>query len=303
MTHPVDRTDADTSDNDYDGIDRKQLTQIKQRFLILNKARYSRTLDVISERQQQFLVLLPLLFHVNHPMLPGYISHNTPAGIHGYSPSKNDIRVAKILARSFTYQRDLIDKSNAIEALYLMGSLGTIAHSESSDIDVWVCHKNNLSATALAELQRKCHSLSRWATNTIHIETHFFLMEAQKFKDGQQTTLSNEASGSAQHFLLLDEFYRTAVWLAGKLPLWWFVPALEENNYTGYTKILLDKRFIRANDVIDFGGVPAIPTNEFIGAGVWQLYKGIDSPYKSVLKLLLLELTQTINSMNRYRWI
>ena len=28
---------------------------------------------------------------------------------------------------------------------------------------------------------------------------------------------------------------------------------------------------------------------EFVGAGVWQLYKAIDSPYKSVLKILLTE--------------
>ena len=41
--------------------------------------------------------------------------------------------------------------------------------------------------------------------------------------------------------------------------------------------------------MIDFGGLPSIPANEFIGAGIWQLYKAIESPYKSVLKLLLLE--------------
>jgi adenylate cyclase class 1 len=35
--------------------------------------------------------------------------------------------------------------------------------------------------------------------------------------------------------------------------------------------------------------VPAIPQEEFLGAGVWQLYKGIDSPWKSLLKLLLIE--------------
>lgn len=32
-----------------------------------------------------------------------------------------------------------------------------------------------------------------------------------------------------------------------------------------------------------------IPPGEFIGAGLWQLFKGIESPYKSVLKLLLTE--------------
>lgn len=273
----------------YEGIDRKQLAKIKQDFGVLNEARYQRTLAVLSERQQQFLALLPLLFHVNHPMLPGYVGHQTPAGIHGYEPTKDDIRIAKAVARSFNYQRDLVDKSEAIEALFIMGSLGTIAHADNSDIDVWVCHENNIASAELAELQEKCNSLTRWAADIVHIEAHFFLMDACKFKLGQQTLLTGEGSGSAQHFLLLDEFYRTAVWLAGKLPLWWFVPAEQEKNYKPYTANLLSKRFLRADDYIDFGGVPEIPTNEFIGAGIWQLYKGIDSPYKSILKLLLLE--------------
>ena len=223
----------------------KELKQIKQRFLALNQVRYARTLAVLSDRQQQFLTLLPLLFHVNHPMLPGYISHHTPAGIHGYVPSKDEIRAAKITARSFTYQRDLVDKKDAIDALFVMGSLGTIAHTESSDIDVWVCHKDQLSEIALVELQEKCHSLSRWAADVIHIETHFFLMDGENFSHGQQTVLTNEASGTAQHFLLLDEFYRTAVWLAGKLPLWWFVPVEQENNYEGYTKNLIKLSLFR----------------------------------------------------------
>jgi adenylate cyclase class 1 len=276
-------------ENHFEGIDRKQLSKIKQHYTQLNQVRYQRTLDVLSERQQQFLALLQLLFHVNHPMLPGYISHLTPAGVQGYTPSKDDIRIAKGLARSFNYQRDLVDKTDAIEALFMMGSLGTIAHADNSDIDVWVCHSENLSRAALAELQEKCNALTRWAADNIHIEAHFFLMEANKFRQGQQTLLTSEASGTAQHFLLLDEFYRTAVWLAGRLPLWWFVPVEQEKNYAGYTKNLLDKRFLRAAEYIDFGGIPEIPVNEFIGAGIWQLYKGIDSPYKSVLKLLLLE--------------
>jgi adenylate cyclase class 1 len=274
---------------DFEGIDRKQLSKIKQHFAQLNQARYQRTLAVLSERQQQFLALLPLLFHVNHPMLPGYVSHLTPSGVQAYLPGKDDIRIAKSFARSFTYQRDLVDKRDAIEALFMMGSLGTIAHAENSDIDVWVCHSEDLTKSALAELQEKCHALTRWAADSIHIETHFFLMEAKKFRQGQQTLLSSESSGTAQHFLLLDEFYRTAVWLAGRLPLWWFVPVTQEKNYAGYTKNLLDKRFLKASEYIDFGGVPEIPLNEFVGAGIWQLYKGIDAPYKSVLKLLLLE--------------
>lgn len=282
-SRPIDIHDID------EGVDRKQLNQLKQRFLNLNQVRHQRTCAALPERQQQFLQVLPLLFHVNHPMLPGYISHSTPAGVYHYTPSNDELRLAKILARSFQYNRDLTEKNMAIDALFIMGSIGTIAQSDSSDLDVWVCHSLPSEHTFLPELERKCQLISQWAAQQIHLEVHFFLMRSDEFSTRRSQCLSSEASGSAQHYLLLDEFYRTALWLAGKIPLWWFIPVSQEKNYSNYRDKLLGKRFINRDDVIDFGGLPNIPANEFIGAGIWQLYKAIESPYKSVLKLLLLE--------------
>ncbi|HSX84495.1 MAG TPA: class I adenylate cyclase, partial [Cellvibrio sp.] len=263
------------------GVDRKQLNLVRQRFIELNQQRYQRTAAALSDRQQQFLSLLPLLFHVNHPMLPGYFSHQTACGIHQYTPDKEELRIAKNLARSFNYNRDLIASQSAIDALFVMGSIGTIAQSDSSDLDIWICHTDNLSPQALADLHTKCQRISQWAEQHIHLEAHFFLMNCQSFREGKVAKLSSEGSGSAQHFLLLDEFYRTALWLAGKVPLWWFVPASQEQDYDNYTNTLLTKRFLREKDVIDFGGIPSIPQNEFIGAGIWQVYQGIEAPYKS----------------------
>src|SRR6187431_2592360 len=282
-SRPIDIHDID------DGVDRKQLNQLKQRFLDLNRLRHQRTCAALPERQQQFLHVLPLLFHVNHPMLPGYISHSTPAGVYRYTPDSEELRLAKIFARSFHYNRDLTEKNPAIDALFIMGSVGTIAQSDASDLDVWVCHSLDDSHNFLPELERKCHLISQWAAQQIHLEAHFFLMRSNEFSSQRSQSFSSEASGSAQHYLLLDEFYRTALWLAGKIPLWWFIPASQEQDYVNYREKLLSKRFIRREDVIDFGGLPNIPANEFIGAGIWQLYKAIESPYKSVLKLLLLE--------------
>jgi adenylate cyclase class 1 len=283
LSRPIDIHDID------EGVDRKQLSQLKQRFLNLNQQRYARTCAALSERQQQFLQLLPLLFHVNHPMLPGYVSHSTPAGIYQFLPDADQLRYAKIIARSFNYQRDLTEKKYHIDALFIMGSMGTIAQSDASDLDVWVCHSLDDDHTHLHELERKCTLISQWAAHQLHLEVHFFLMKAEAFANQRNARLSSEGSGSAQHYLLLDEFYRTALWIAGKVPLWWFIPASQEHDYNNYREKLIGRRFIKIHDVIDFGGLPDIPANEFIGAGVWQLYKAIESPYKSVLKLLLLE--------------
>ena len=271
------------------GLDRQELTRVKQRFLTLNRERYRRTLTGLSERQQDFLALLPLIFHVNHPMLPGYVSHQTPCGVAHYKPSKDDLRRARGQARSFRYNRALQVRELHIDALFVMGSAGTVGQSEHSDLDIWVCYNPALGADALAQLRLKCQHLSRWAEQNIRLEVHFFLMDPGRFHLGQLGSLSSEGSGSAQHYLLLDEFYRTALWLAGKVPLWWFVPASQEANYQSYADTLLRQRFVRADDVIDFGGVSETPMSEFVGAGIWHLYKGIEAPHKSMVKLLLLE--------------
>ncbi len=279
-SHPI-----DSSINQ--GIDRKTLSVTKQRFLQVNNARLARTKSALGARQQIFLELLPMLFHVNHPMMPGYVSHQTPCGVADYTPTKLDVQKAQRLARSFTYRRQPTMRRQ-INGIFLMGSCGTVAQSGSSDLDIWLCHPATITAEEELLLKQKTEKISRWAT-TIGLEAHFFLMEDEKFRQGERESLSTEDCGSTQHYLLLDEFYRTGLLIAGRIPIWWLVPPEEEQHYDYFANTLREKRFVRNTDTIDFGGVGHIPAGEFIGAGVWQLYKAIDSPYKSVLKILLTE--------------
>ncbi|MGN8344819.1 class I adenylate cyclase [Pseudomonas sp. SMV71] len=273
-----------------EGIDRKVLSQLRARFLKFNSVRMERAMEGLSPRQQGVLTLLPLFFHVNHPLLPGYVSSSTPAGLSNYEPDANILAEAQRLTRSFSYKpRHGSNPPRPIHGLFLMGSLGTLAQADQSDMDVWVCHGPNLSEDELAELRKKCQLLEAWAA-TQGAEAHFFLIDPVRFVQGERDTqLSSENCGTTQHYLLLDEFYRTAIWLAGRTPIWWLVPVYEEDNYEQYTHTLISKRFIRADETLDLGHLACIPPGEFIGAGLWQLFKGIESPYKSVLKLLLTE--------------
>ncbi|MEB0043876.1 MULTISPECIES: class I adenylate cyclase [unclassified Pseudomonas] len=282
-THEI-RPDLD------EGIDRKVLSQLRARFLKLNEGRMARAMEGLSTRQQGVLTLLPLFFHVNHPLLPGYVSGSTPAGLSNFEPTANALAEAQRLTRSFSYKpRHGSNPSRPIHGLFLMGSLGTLAQADQSDMDVWVCHAPDLNESELAELRKKCQLLEIWAASQ-GAEAHFFLIEPTRFVRGERDTqLSSEDCGTTQHYLLLDEFYRTAIWLAGRTPIWWLVPVYEESAYDRYTHTLISKRFIRADETLDLGHLAYIPPGEFVGAGLWQLFKGIESPYKSVLKLLLIE--------------
>lgn len=284
MNHPHDiRPDLEH------GIDRKVLVALRARFLQLSHGRLNRAREGLSTRQQQVLTLLPLLLHINHPLLPGYVSGTTPAGIAGFQPSIQALAQAQRLTRTFSYKPYQVDRACPLTGLYLIGSMGTLAQAEHSDMDLWLCHLPNLSDAELDELQRKCTLLEHWAAS-LGAEAHLFLIDCAAFARGERAgELGSEDCGSTQHFLLLDEFYRTAIWLAGHTPLWWMVPAYEEGNYHHYTQTLLSKRFVHAEQHLDLGHLAQIPPGEFLGAGLWQLYKGIDSPHKSLLKLLLIE--------------
>ncbi|NRH27725.1 class I adenylate cyclase [Pseudomonas sp. MS19] len=272
-----------------DGIDRKVLSQLRARFMSINQGRLLRALQPLSARQRAVIKLLPLLFDVNHPLLPGYVSGLTPAGLSAYQPDSEALAEAQRLTRSFSYKPLPRMAPRALHGLFLMGSLGTLAQAEQSDMDVWLCHAPDIDEQGLAELRNKARLLEQWAIS-MGAQLHVFLVDPQRFRQAERDArLTSDDCGTTQHYLLLDEFYRTAIWLAGRTPLWWLVPAFEEHRYDDYTHQLLSKRFVAADEVIDFGHLAHIPPNEFVGAGMWQLFKGIESPYKSALKLLLTE--------------
>ena len=260
---------------------------VKKRFLLLNRERLRRGEECMRSNQRDFLDFLPLLFHINHPSLPGYTSKNSPSGICDYTPTQRALTAAKKYIHRFEYKNRALPRYDIL-SMFLMGSSGTVAYSKKSDFDIWLCHQHDISQERLDELQTKATAIEQWADDQ-GLEVHFFLMDADDFKQGKIVDLSSESSGTAQYYLLLEEFYRTSLLLAGRFPIWWLVPVEEEENYDEYVKNLYHSRLVLESECIDFGGIPTVPAEEFFGAAVWQLFKGIDSPHKSVLKLLLME--------------
>ncbi len=262
--------------------------EIFKRLKTMNRLRLERARSLLGPRQQLFLDFLPLFFHCNHPALPGYQSLTCPAGVSNYQPSPEMVqRVKRHLASSFHYLPSPTGRSD-LEALFLMGSIGSVAHAPSSDIDVWVCHRANLSAEARMALYRKCDDLTHYANSALGLDIHFFLMSAEEFRAGERKALNAEDCGSTQHFLLLDEFYRSAIRLAGKYPAWWFI-APETADYDAALSELQLRQKTLARATLDFGNVHQIPAGEYVGAGIWQLFKAISQPHKSLIKLLLIE--------------
>ncbi len=266
---------------------RKEGRLIRDRFMALRDRRLVRIKRAMHREQRQFLELLPLLFHVNHPLLPGFVNTDTPAGIADYSPSHHEILLARRHARSFAPERRALARY-PIRGLYLMGSLGTLGQEAASDLDVWLCYARDLSAEGLEALTAKAERIEAWGAS-LGLRVYVFPMQAEAFRDGESLPLSEESSGGLGRDLLLEEFYRTNILLAGLPPLWWLVPPDKEHEYTEYTARLYRQRFVSPNAWLDFGGLDRVPAAAFYEAAHWQLHKSIAAPYKALLKLLLFE--------------
>ena len=122
------------------------VNEAKKRVDFLDKLRIDRALSDTTESFQLVFKVIPLLLHFNHPALPCYVA-NAPTGIARFSLSGFQ---QAYLARTFSEeQRKNIQKKHrtfeqeAILGVYVMGSIASIAQTPSSDLDIWICHRED----------------------------------------------------------------------------------------------------------------------------------------------------------------
>ena len=262
---------------------------LKQRLDAINQLRIDRALAAMKPAFQRVYSLLPTLLHHHHPLMPGYLNGNVPHGVCLYTPDETQQDYLNDLEDKWGGPFDKMASGELpITGVYSMGSTSSIGQSCSSDLDIWVCHQSWLDNEERNRLQQKCSLLEKWSAS-MGVEVSFFLIDENRFRHNESGSLGGEDCGSTQHILLLDEFYRTAVRLAGKRILWNMVPGEEEAHYDEYVLSLYSQGALTPNEWLDLGGLSTLSAEEYFGASLWQLYKSIDSPYKAVLKTLLLE--------------
>jgi adenylate cyclase, class 1 len=259
----------------------------------------------LSEPQGQFLRLLPTLLSSSVFERAREITAVPPCAIAGHtrlSASTGEDRA--LLERLFPEQtlpktaKELPEPALILEAVYAIGSLGSVAQKPSSDVDCWVCvspgpglkgGQESFDA-ARAGLAKKLQGLETWAWEQYGLELHFFPMAMEDVRQNNFGMSDKESSGSAQAALLKEEFYRTALKLAGRDLLWWAAKPTASQAEAAALQAELTRLVPRtAAELVDLGQPAAIPPQEYFGACLWQIVKALHSPYKSVMKLGLLE--------------
>lgn len=242
----------------------------------------------MSRYGQQVFQLLPVLLHYNHPLLPGYVPGNVPVGVCHFLPNERQQQFIDELCEAANGHQGLESGKNEIFGLYSMGSTSSIGQSRESDLDIWVCYSHQIAPERVDWLQQKCLLISQWAEQR-KVELNLFLIPDNKFRTENQQIAEGESCGSAQHLLLLDEFYRSHLRIAGKRLVWMFAPGKLGPRYDRFVAEQFANGTLNHDEWLDLGGFARIPAEEYFGSALWQLYKSIDSPYKAVLKTVLME--------------
>jgi len=258
-------------------IDRAALGKLVYRFRRQHALRLRRTAGRLPGRQRRALEALPMLYHRNHPALPGYMGPDVPCGISGFQPDEEHLTALKRVARSYRQPRPAPAQTD-LQAIFIMGSGGTIGQGTGSDIDLWVC----CDALLHSALWPKVRMVDQWAAE-LGLELHTFLVDPDVLR------IRRRLPGTRIPSLVLDEFYRSGALMAGRYPLWWLIDSDDPDAYQAMARRLILRRFVAPEAVIDFGPVPAFPAEELAQSAITELDRALATPHKSLLKLKLME--------------
>lgn len=259
-----------------------------------NRTRIERAIDIGGEPAVIALRVVPFLIHNNINGFPGYVPFESSRwGIYKYHPGRDEeVAIQAHFPNAEIPDADSIGRIDNpfVDSLLLMGSIGTVGHTKKSDYDYWVViGGNGMSDEEHDALRKKTEAIQEWLDKQ-GVEAHFFLNDINKTQENNFGEADKESAGSSQGKALKEEFYRTVIKAAGKDPTWWLLPAgLSDDEYRMRIEDMLDEGYVDENNLVDLGNCGPVPLDELFGALLWQFNKAMDSPYKSVLKMALLE--------------
>jgi len=253
--------------------------------------------EISPKNAEAILYLIPWLLCINHKNCPGYIQDlNRSIRLFNIDRDKEIKKRIKQFYKMFDLpdEKSLLSfDSNCcwIEGFFTIGSVGTISQTSHSDCDMWVViDREKYDDKTFNQLHEKVTKIRDWINENYTIEVYFFINELENIRrcyfgvaDG------GESGGSATKGVLKEEFYRTSIFICGKIPFWWicFDPDYKLN-YNEVYKASMKNQELKY-EIVDFGNLEKIDHDEFFGAALWQFNKSLTKPLKSILKMILLK--------------
>ena len=271
----------------------EQLLANRKQFITYNITRMRELIRYLPAKKLELFHTVPLLLHVNSPELPGYVHDpQTPSGIYRFYDSGFWKLAKKRLGINIQKIRSFVSKSFSIKGIYLIGSAGSMGHTDYGGFDYWlVIDRGSISEIQRRLLVKKLSIIENWAEETYGRDLTFFVLDSEQMRQNDFSGIDEEGFRTTQKSLLKEEFYRTFILIAGQIPYWAILPVgLNDLDYRAWIETasrLSDDNFV-SSDYVDFGNLTSIKSEECFGAVLWQIYKARDNPAESLIKALLI---------------
>ncbi|WP_438970759.1 class I adenylate cyclase [Methylophaga sp.] len=204
-----------------------------------NHERIRRLIEISSPRHGLIYQILPLLFHINSKVMPGYISDDTPAGLIDYRPDKTTVDKAQELEINFKYRRRAL-RRYPLRGLYLINPQGLLHDTDSPLLQLWVLHSDKLKEDQRLLLLQKLKMICNWMKTSGLRITYKLLAEAD--------LAANKLQGWES-----DLLYRSGMVLGGSVPYWWLTSPDDDKNYPQAVAQLRSQRMLNQVSFTDFG--------------------------------------------------
>jgi len=281
-----------------------KLTGMKAAFSNYNVVRMREALRYLSGPKLELFIKIPFLIHINHPQFPGYVPEPPEAcGIYNFKKSG----FYKAVMDKKGVPRNILDtetdiKDPCVLGFYHIGSLGTFTQSAQSDFDYWVIiDKTCFTEQRYYNLEKKLNQIVRYSRENFDQEVTFFIMDQADIRKDCYAGFEEPETMIAPKLFLKEEFYRTFLMIAGKIPIWTILPAnMQQGTYDRLVEYLFRQPELTffLKDFLDLGKVE-MPSVKDIHQGIrWHICKSKEDPVKALLKatMILSHITDEKNS-------
>lgn len=269
------------------------LTALRAAFSNSNMVRMREALRYLSGPKLSLFISIPFYIHANREDFPGYVQEAPSAhGILNFKESgfyKAGLNQG-LPPESGDYPADGSDP--CVLGLYHIGSLGTFTQSSTSDFDYWVIiDKQTFTEKRHYNFQKKLDAIVHHARETFGQEVSFFIMDQEEIRRDCYTGLAEQETLTAPKLFLKEEFYRTFLYIAGKLPLWTVLPPRGTDDAYTVTveKLCAYQTPTPVNRYfMDLGRVGAPEKADTFQGILWHICKSRSDPVKALIKATMI---------------
>ena len=265
------------------------LEKNREAFANYNIVRMREALRYLDKDKFKLFIELPFFIHANMEGVPGYVdSGEEPCGIAGFEKSGfyREALNTGVMPDNLTgvWKSD----NPAVQGLYHIGSLGTFTQSRGSDFDYWVIiNSAEFSDKRFSALQSKLDELVVYSREQYGQEVSFFVHDAEDIKNNNFDPVKGDETVTAPRSFLKEEFYRTFLMIAGRIPFWAVFPVgLTDREYDSFVGEIHRAEHLAAyrNEYIDLGNLESISTEEIFKGILWHISKSKQDPVKALIK-------------------